>query len=50
MTYPSEAIYEELAYLGFHLGWSRSELLDLEHHERLRYVRHVERLVGRVRG
>jgi hypothetical protein len=44
VSYPAEAIYEEVAYLAFHCGWSRGDILDLEHAERLRYVR----LVGRM--
>ncbi len=47
MTYPAEAIFEEMAYIAYHFGWSRAELLDLEHSERLRYVRRIDQLNAR---
>ena len=47
MTYSAEAIFEEIAYIAYHFSWSRDELLDLEHAERLRYVRSIDRLNGR---
>ena len=50
MSYPAEAIYEEVAYVAYHLGWSRSEILDLEHAERLRYVRLIDRIDVRARS
>ena len=50
MTYPTEAIYEEVAYLAYHLGWARDDLLDLEHAERRRYVGLVDRIDARARG
>ena len=31
MTYPAESLYEEVAYVAYHFGWSRDEILDLEH-------------------
>ena len=50
MTYPAEAIYEEVAYVAYHFNWSRAEILDLEHAERLRYVHQIERFTARGRG
>jgi len=50
VTYPVEAIFEEIAYLAYHLGWSRGEILDLEHADRLRFMHEVERLNVRARG
>ena len=35
MTYPAETLYEEVAYVAYHFNWSRSEIMDLEHAERL---------------
>ena len=43
MTYPAESIYEEVAYVAFHFGWSREEILDLEHPERREYVDRIAR-------
>ena len=50
MTYPADAIYDELAYVAYHFGWSRGDILDLEHAERIRYVREIDRLSSRARG
>lgn len=47
MTYGTDLLYEEVSYLAFHLHWRLGDLLDLEHAERRRYVRLVQRLDGR---
>lgn len=44
MTYAAEALFEEVAYVAYHFGWSRSEILDLEHAERREYVGWITRL------
>ena len=48
MTYATEALYEQVAYVAYHFHWSREEILDLEHAERLRYVDEIGRLTQRV--
>ncbi|WP_169745145.1 DUF6760 family protein [Cryptosporangium arvum] len=48
MTYAADAIHAETAYLAFHLHWNLSDLLDLEHHDRRRYVRETAALVERA--
>jgi len=37
-------MHEEVAFLAVHLGWGRTEILTMTHHERLRWVKHVSRL------
>ncbi|MFI9585434.1 DUF6760 family protein [Streptomyces sp. NPDC052236] len=44
MTYATERLYEEVAYLAYHFHWPLDELLDLEHPERQRYVEQIARL------
>ncbi len=44
VTYPADALYEEVAYVAYHFGWSREEILDLEHAERREYVARIARL------
>ena len=44
MTYPADTLYEEVAYVAYHFGWSREEILDLEHPERREYVGRIARL------
>ena len=41
MTYPADTLYEEVAYVAYHFGWSRQEILDLEHPERREYLGHI---------
>jgi hypothetical protein len=44
LSYPPEAIWQEVAYLAYHLHWTLDDLLDLEHLDRVRLVRAVGRL------
>lgn len=49
MTCAPELLYEQVAYVAFNFHWSRDEILDLEHAERLRYVDEIGRLSQRGR-
>jgi len=49
VTYPADTLYEEVAYVAYHFGWSREEILDLEHHERREYVARIARYNTRGR-
>ncbi len=46
--YPAEAVWQEVAYLAYHLHWSIDDLLDLEHGDRMRMVRAVASLNARA--
>ncbi|HHI96310.1 MAG TPA: hypothetical protein ENJ96_00475 [Thermodesulfatator atlanticus] len=46
--YPLERLYEELVFLAYHLHWSYSELLSLDHAERRRWCQEVSRLNQRL--
>jgi hypothetical protein len=48
MRYPDDAIWQEIAYLAYHLHWSMDDLLDLEHMDRVRMVRAVVALNERA--
>jgi hypothetical protein len=48
MRYPSEAIWQEIAYLAYHLHWPLDDLLDMEHIDRVRMVRAVASLNERA--
>ena len=41
LRYPTDAIWQEIAYLAYPLHWPLDELLDLEHVDRVRMVRAV---------
>lgn len=44
MTYGTDLLHEEIAYLAYHLHWPLDELLDLEHTDRRRYIALTRRL------
>ncbi len=46
--YPTEALWDEIAYLAYHLHWSIGDLLDLEHTDRARLIRRVADLNERA--
>jgi hypothetical protein len=44
----AERLYEEIAYVAYHLHWSLEEILDLEHGVRSRFVRQIAELNQRA--
>ena len=48
LRYPNEELWDELAYLAYHLHWPWQELLDLEHSDRQRLVSGVADLNERA--
>ncbi|MCW2977295.1 MAG: hypothetical protein JWM06_2576 [Actinomycetia bacterium] len=41
MTRDADRLFEEVAFVGYHLGWSLDDILDLEHPLRERFVEEV---------
>lgn len=46
--YPVEALWQEIAYLAYHLHWPLDDILDLEHMDRVRLIRAVASLNQRA--
>ena len=46
MTYGTDRLHEEVSYVAFHLHWPLDDILDLEHSDRLRYVRLTQNLTN----
>ena len=46
--YPESSLWEEIAYLAYHLHWDLDTLLDLEHPDRVRLIRSVADLNERA--
>lgn len=44
LTYAADRLFEEVAYVAYHLHWPLESILDLEHADRQRYVAEIERL------
>lgn len=49
LSYPAEAVWQETAFLAYHLHWPLDQVLDLEHLDRVRMVRAVNNLNERAR-
>ena len=49
MTYATDQLHEEVAYIAFHFHWALDSLLDLEHADRRRYVEEIGRINQRMK-
>lgn len=50
MTYATDRIHEEIAYIAYHFHWSLENILDLEHRDRRRFTEQIAALVHRGAG
>jgi hypothetical protein len=48
MTYATDRLYEEVAYVAYHFHWSLHEILDLEHPTRRRFTEEIARINRRL--
>ena len=48
MTYGADRLYAEAAYVAYHLGWPRTEILAMPHAERTRWVDEVAAINTRL--
>lgn len=48
MTYATDRLYEEVAYVAFHFHWSLDEILEMEHPLRQRFVEEIGRINQRL--
>jgi len=48
MRYPSDRLFEEVAYLAYYLHWPYDQVMQLDHRERLRWVAEVARINQRL--
>ena len=42
--YPSEALYEEVAFIAYYLHWPHRQIMSLDHNERRRWVAEVSKI------
>lgn len=40
-TYPTDRLYEEVAFIAYHFNWSRDEVMSLPHSERQRWCEEI---------
>ena len=50
MTYATDRLHEEVAYVAYHFHWELDALLDLEHADRRRYVEEIARINTRMQS
>jgi len=48
IVYPLERLYEEMAYLAYHLHWPYSEILKMDHADRQRWLGEVGHINSRL--
>ena len=48
MTYATDRLFEEVAYVAYHFHWPMDTILDLEHPLRLRFVEEIGRINKRL--
>jgi hypothetical protein len=46
--YPSELLYEEVAFVAYYLHWPYQQIMALDHRERQRWVGEVSRINQRL--
>jgi hypothetical protein len=48
VTYATDSLYEEIAYVAYHFHWSFDEILELEHPTRQRFLAEIGRINERI--
>ncbi len=46
--YPSEQLFEEVAYIAYHFHWPYEQVMALEHRERQRWVAEIAHINERL--
>lgn len=46
--YPSDLLYEEVAFVAYYLHWPYQQIMALDHRERQRWVSEVSRVNQRL--
>jgi hypothetical protein len=48
LGYPLNRIYEEVAYIAYHLHWSYNEIMNMEHHERQKWCQEISKINRKI--
>ncbi|HEX3034031.1 MAG TPA: DUF6760 family protein [Thermodesulfobacteriota bacterium] len=48
--YPLDRIYEEVAFIAYHLHWSHEEIMNMEHRERQRWCEEISKINRQLSG
>lgn len=42
--YPTDQLFEEIAYIAYHFNWDHEEILEMPHWERRRWCEEISRI------
>ncbi len=48
IAYPLDRLYEEMAYIAYHLHWPYGEIIEMDHRERQQWVSQVSAINTRL--
>ncbi|GAA0299617.1 hypothetical protein GCM10010302_42720 [Streptomyces polychromogenes] len=48
MTYATDRLHEEIAYIAYHFHWTLEDILDLEHRDRRGFTEQIAGFVTRA--
>lgn len=48
VSYPQDRLYEEMAFIAYHLHWSYNQIMDLEHRDRLRWCEEISKINSKI--
>jgi hypothetical protein len=48
VTYATDRLFEEVAYVAYHFHWAFEEILELEHADRQRFVEEIASINRRL--
>jgi hypothetical protein len=48
VTYATDRLFEEVAYVAYHFHWAFEEILELEHADRRGFVEEIARINRRL--
>ncbi len=46
--YSADKIYEETAFIGYYMHWSREEIFSLPHSERIRWCSEISKINSKI--
>lgn len=46
--YPSDRLFEEVAYIAYHFHWPHEQIMDLDHRERQRWLAEIAKINKRL--
>lgn len=48
ISYPLERLYEEVAYIAYYFHWPASQVLEMEHVDRRRWVSEIAKMNRKI--